>query len=415
MTRHLAHPDGADPPHRRRLGGGPWSGLGWGGPSGPRWAAWLVFAPLLLSAAPRSFLAHDEGYYALQARWISEGGPWLAPLWWGQPVFDRTIGVQWLIAGAYRLLGVHAWVAHLPSLVAAVACLGLTAALARQLGVGPLPAASPFGSGAAQSAAGAGLADPAPLSAAPGASSAGWLSALLLALTPLWINYAHLASQDLPLLALELLGLYALVRARPGASPLWGLVAGLSVGPAFLIKGFMVAVPLVAIAPFLWLQRRQLLGRPALWLGLVLGWLPVLAWLALSLREFGPEVVGGLVSKLLYLSHSDVYSGGPFYYLWNIPANTAPWVLLALLGWWRLGRGKPLGGPQAREQRLVLLLYPLLMLLLLSAFRTKTPTTACSSRRCWRSRQPRWCRAGARRGGPGPGGWPGGWRALAAY
>ncbi|MCX5946187.1 MAG: glycosyltransferase family 39 protein [Cyanobacteria bacterium] len=375
MTRHLAHPDAADPPHRRHLGGGPWSGLGWGGPSGPRWAAWLVFAPLLLSAAPRSFLAHDEGYYALQARWISEGGPWLAPLWWGQPVFDRTIGVQWLIAGAYRLLGVHAWVAHLPSLVAAVACLGLTAALARQLGVGPLPAASPFGSGAAQSAAGAGLADPAPLSAAPGASSAGWLSALLLALTPLWINYAHLASQDLPLLALELLGLYALVRARPGASPLWGLVAGLSVGPAFLIKGFMVAVPLVAIAPFLWLQRRRLLARPALWLGLGLGWLPVLAWLGLSLREFGPEVVGGLVSKLLYLSHSDVYSGGPFYYIWNIPANTAPWALLALVGWWRLGSalGRDRFGEQGREQRLVLLLYPLLLLLLLSAFRTKTP------------------------------------------
>jgi 4-amino-4-deoxy-L-arabinose transferase-like glycosyltransferase len=305
-----------------------------------------VFAPLLLSAAPRSFLAHDEGYYALQARWISEGGHWLAPLWWGQPVFDRTIGVQWLIAGAYRLLGVHAWVAHLPSLVAAVACLALTAALARQLGAAP---------------------------AVGGALGLGWLSALVLALTPLWINYAHLASQDMPLLALELVGLYALVRARPGASPLWALLAGLSVGPAFLIKGFMVAVPLVAIAPFLWLQRRQLLGRPALWLGLVLGWLPVLAWLGLSLREFGPAVVGGLVSKVLYLSESDVYSGGPFYYLWNIPANTAPWVLRALLGWWRLGRGRQLGGTQGRQQRLVLLLYPLLMLLLLSAFRTKTP------------------------------------------
>lgn len=336
------------------------------------WAGALVFLPLLLSAAPRSFLAHDEGYYALQARWISEGGPWLAPLWWGQPVFDRTIGVQWLIAGAYRLLGVHAWVAHLPSLLAAVACLGLTAGLARQLGVGSASAGAPFGSGGAERAAGAGLADPPP-SPPPAASSSGWLGALLLALTPLWINYAHLASQDMPLLALELVGLYALVRARPGASPLWAWLAGLSVGPAFLIKGFMVAVPLVAIAPFLWLQRRQLLVRPALWLGLVLGWLPVLAWLGLSLREFGPQVVGGLVSKLLYLSHSDVYSGGPFYYLWNIPANTAPWVLLALVGWWRLGRARELGGEQGRGQRLVLLLYPLLLLLLLSAFRTKTP------------------------------------------
>ncbi len=352
MTRDLAAPVSPDSQRRRQLGA--W-GLGW-----RSWAGWLAFAPLLVSAAPRSFLAHDEGYYALQARWISEGGPWLAPLWWGEPVFDRTIGVQWLIAGAYRLLGVHAWVAHLPSLAAAVACLALTAALARQLVAPVAPVRSPQGPGAAEEVLG-------------GALGLGWLSALVLALTPLWINYAHLASQDMPLLALELVGLYALVRARPGASPLWALLAGLSVGPAFLIKGFMVAVPLVAIAPFLWLQRRQLLGRPALWLGLVLGWLPVLAWLALSLREFGPEVVGGLVSKVLYLSHSDVYSGGPLYYLWNIPANTAPWVLLALLGWWQLGRGRELGGTQGRQQRLVLLLYPLLMLLLLSAFRTKTP------------------------------------------
>ena len=377
------------PPIRRTGAAGPqrhpsrsgaflgWRGLGgWiarqRSGAGRTWAGALAFAPLLLSAAPRSFLAHDEGYYALQARWISEGGQWLAPLWWGQPVFDRTVGVQWLIAGAYRLLGVQAWVAHLPSLVAAVACLVLTAALARQLGVGSIAAGSPLGSRAAERAGGAGSVDP-PVSPPLATSSMGWLSALLLALTPLWINYAHLASQDMPLLAVELLGLYALVRARPGASPLWGWLAGLAVGPAFLIKGFMVAVPLVAIAPFLWLQRRQLLGRPALWLGLVLGWLPVLAWLGLSLREFGPEVVGGLVSKLLYLSHSDVYSGGPFYYLWNIPANTAPWVLLALVGWWRLGRVRALGGEQGREQRLVLLLYPLLLLLLLSAFRTKTP------------------------------------------
>jgi 4-amino-4-deoxy-L-arabinose transferase-like glycosyltransferase len=336
----------------------------------------LPFVPLLLSAAPRSFLAHDEGYYALQARWISEGGPWLAPLWWGQPVFDRTVGVQWLIAGAYRLFGLQAWVAHLPSLGAAVASLLLTAALARQLLAPGAPARSPYGAGEAEGAGGAGLADPSPSpspSSSAGGVGLGWLSALLLALTPLWINYAHLASQDMPLLAVELLGLYALVRARTGASPWWGFLAGLSVGPAFLIKGFMVAVPLVAIAPFVGLQRRQLLVRPALWLGLVVGWLPVLAWLGLSLQAFGPEVVGGLVSKLLYLSHSDVYSGGPFYYLWNIPANTAPWVVLALVGWWQGWRGKGLGAEQGREQRLVLLLYPLLLLVLLSAFRTKTP------------------------------------------
>ena len=76
------------------------------------------FLPLLLSAAPRSFLAHDEGYYALQARWIQQSGQWLAPLWWDQPLYDRTIGAPWLIATSQQLLGPSAWAAHLPSLLA---------------------------------------------------------------------------------------------------------------------------------------------------------------------------------------------------------------------------------------------------------------------------------------------------------
>ena len=296
-------------------------------------AAGLALAPLLLSAAPRSPLAHDEGYYMLQARWMELSGHWLAPLWWGQPLYDRTIGVQWLIAASQQLLGPSGWAAHLPSLLAAIACLWLTAQLGRQL-LGP---------------------------------GQGWLSALLLGLTPLWLNYAHQASQDMPLLALELLGLWALLRATPGAAAIWPLLAGLWMGPAFLVKGFMVALPAAALLPLLLLARRPVLRRWSFWGGLALGWLPVALWLGLSLQQHGPSVVGGLVEKLLFLSGSDTYSAGPLYYLWNIPANTAPWSLAALVGlaWgWRRWRG---------EQRLVLVVVPLLLLALLSAFRTKTP------------------------------------------
>ena len=296
-------------------------------------AGLLALGPLLLSAAPRSPLAHDEGYYMLQARWIQLSGHWLAPQWWGQPLYDRTIGAPWLIAASQELLGSSGWAAHLPSLLAAIACLWLTARLGRQL-LGP---------------------------------GQGWLSALLLALTPLWLNYAHQASQDMPLLALELLGLWALLRATPGAAAIWPALAGLWMGPAFLIKGFMVALPAAALLPLVLLARPQVLRRWSFWGGLALGWLPVALWLGLSLQQHGAAVVGGLVEKLLFLSGSDTYSAGPLYYLWNIPANTAPWSLAGLAGlpWgWRRWRA---------EQRLVLVVVPLLLLTLLSAFRTKTP------------------------------------------
>ncbi|MFZ9749565.1 MAG: ArnT family glycosyltransferase, partial [Vulcanococcus sp.] len=294
---------------------------------------WLPFLPLLLSLAPRSYLAHDEGYYALQARWIQDSGQWLAPLWWDQPLFDRTIGVQWLIAGSQQLLGPSSWAAHLPSLLAAAIALALTARLAHLL-LGP------------------GL---------------GWLSAALLALTPLFINYAHLASQDMPLLALELCGVLALLQADQKAGWGWKLGAGLWIGPAFLIKGFMAALPVAALLPLLLLQRRALLRSGSFWAGLILGWLPVALWLGLSIQRYGGPVVGGLLEKLLFLSESDVYSAGPLYYLWNIPANCAPWSLAALVGLiWGLQHWRG-------RQALVLLVYPLTLLLLLSCFRTKTP------------------------------------------
>jgi 4-amino-4-deoxy-L-arabinose transferase-like glycosyltransferase len=325
-----------------------------------RLAGPLLLAPLLLTAAPRSPLAHDAGYYGLQARWILQSGHWLAPLWFGEPVYDRSIGVQWLMALSLKLFP-WPWAEALPALLAAVASLLLSGWLARRL-LPQLPAAGP-------------------------------LTMAVLALTPLWLNYAHLATQDMPLLAVELTGIAALVNcgpkscgpgqgpaasrptgARPAgaqpadSSPVMPLLVGLAPGLAFLIKGFMVALPMLAIAPYLLLERRQVLRRGGFWLGLALGWLPAALWLALSLQSYGLEVVGGLWQKLLFLSRSDVYAAGPFYYLWNIPANTAPWILAALLGWpiaWRL--------PLERGQRLLLLLYPLLLLLLLSLFRTKTP------------------------------------------
>lgn len=330
-----------------------------------RLAGPLLLAPLLVTAAPRSPLAHDAGYYSLQARWILQSGQWLAPLWFGEPVYDRSIGVQWLMALSLKLFP-GPWAEALPALLAAVASLLLSGWLARRL-LPQLPAAGP-------------------------------LTMALLALTPLWLNYAHLATQDMPLLAVELAGIAALVNCGPrggdpgqmpaasrptgtpstgtssaGASPavpspVMPLLAGLAPGLAFLIKGFMVALPMLAIAPYLLLERRQLLRRGGFWLGLALGWLPVALWLALSLHSYGLEVVGGLWQKLLFLSRADVYAAGPLYYFWNIPANTAPWILAALLGWpiaWRL--------PLERGQRLLLLLYPLLLLLLLSLFRTKTP------------------------------------------
>jgi len=97
------------------------------------WPAALLLAgliPLLLTAAPHSPLAHDAGYYSLQARWLGHGHSWLAPLWFQEPIFDRCIGAQWLMALAFRLSGDQTWALELPSRLAAMVSLGLSGWLA---------------------------------------------------------------------------------------------------------------------------------------------------------------------------------------------------------------------------------------------------------------------------------------------
>ena len=49
-----------------------------------------LLLPLLLTAAPQSHLAHDAGYYALQARWIEQSDLWVPAVVLG--LFD---GATW--------------------------------------------------------------------------------------------------------------------------------------------------------------------------------------------------------------------------------------------------------------------------------------------------------------------------------
>ena len=65
----------------------------------------IIFFPLLLYFGKRSYIAYDEGFYALQARWILQNNNWVVPVWLNQYVLDRTIGIQFLIAKFQQILG----------------------------------------------------------------------------------------------------------------------------------------------------------------------------------------------------------------------------------------------------------------------------------------------------------------------
>ena len=191
---------------------------------------------LLLRSPEQSLMAHDEGYYAQQARWILAHQDWVTVGWWGDVVFDRTIAVQWLIALSYQLLGRSEAAARLPTAVASLGAVILTWRLGTRLGD----------------------------------SRVGWWGAAILVVTPIWAQASRLATQDIVLVFLELLGIWALLRAETASHRWrWGLLAGSTVGLGFFVKSVMIVLPLVALVPYLLQRRRVHLANPGLYGGLL--------------------------------------------------------------------------------------------------------------------------------------------------
>ncbi|WP_310487495.1 glycosyltransferase family 39 protein, partial [Chamaesiphon sp. VAR_69_metabat_338] len=329
---------------------------------------------LIINGFHQSLMPHDEGYYAMQARWIWETGDWLTPQWWGTPIYDRTIGIQWCIALAYHLFGLNEFSVRLPSTIACIASVLLTYEIGKMLFDRQI----------------------------------AWMGGAILMLMGLWVNEAHTAQQNTALVAIELLGIWALLQISDSQSislssslhelPIqahaprsmtaiatkssaigtatktswgWGVVAGATVGLGFLLKGFMIFVPLVALLPYA-IDRhryRQFLTNPGIYLGLILGSIPTGLWLILSCYKYGSIAPAReLIEKMLLLSQTDTYNPGPFYYLWMMPLNIFPWALFSAIGAIVLWR-KLL--PLANLQLSLALGYPIALFILLSLFRTR--------------------------------------------
>ncbi|MFE4104966.1 ArnT family glycosyltransferase [Almyronema epifaneia S1] len=290
----------------------------------------------LLHFSPQTFMPHDEGWYAQQARWFLETGDWVTLRWWDTVIFDRCIGLQWLIALSYSVLGISELAARLPSTLACLTCVWLT----YQIGDRCI------------------------------SREVGWLGGAILAVTPVWMQLSWLTMQDVLLTCIELVGIWALLQAEsaPRHRWQWGLLAGSTVGLGFLVKSIMIFLPWLALMPYLVLEQRRHrhLSNGGFYLGLLLGALPVAVWLALAVDRYGWLPLQQLFGKLLFLAQEDFHQVGPLYYFWNIPANAFPWPLVALPGvWWGL-RG------QNKHRRWLWLGYPLVFLLELTLFKTRT-------------------------------------------
>lgn len=295
--------------------------------------AWVL--PLLLfNSQQTSLMAHDEGLYANRARLMFESRDWIHP--WTDP-HHKTPGPYWLLAISYTLFGVHEFSVRLPNLLLGCGCLLCFYEIGKII-VHPRVAG---------------------------------LATAILSVEFLWLQYCRLGTPDVPMIFLLLVAIWALLQAElhPQHRYRYGLLAGLSFGLGFLMRSFVIFMPIIALLPYLIAShRRQAHWRnPMLYLGFLLGLIPTLIWLQLTSAYYGQNSAASLLNFLLGLGSENRHGNGPLFYVWNVALTGFPWFFLGLLG-----IGVLLRHPLPRYQFLVLGL-PIVLFLELSLFSTRLP------------------------------------------
>lgn len=177
----------------------------------------------------------DTGLYAALGLHAWRDGP-LWPLLSGDsPYFNKPPLALWIHGLFLHMLGTELWVARLPSLLVALACVGITRRMAGLLS-GP---------------------------------SVGTLAACILALTLEFFRYTKAVSLDLWLTMFLLLGTWcmALALSRGGGKRLGGgrrlliLLSGLPIGLGLLVKPLVALLAIPIFAAWIFVGARAMAGE----------------------------------------------------------------------------------------------------------------------------------------------------------
>ena len=291
----------------------------------------IIFFPIIFYFGKRSYIAFDEGFYALQARWILDKGNWTIPLWWDAYVLDRTIGLQFLIAKSQNFFGRNLFSAYLPTTLAAIIMLFITYKLHEEFCDKKYAIVSP----------------------------------LILSTTYLWFDYSHLATQDIIFACLVTTGIYSLVKAKKQDNKFYIFTFGIWIGLAFMMKTFLVFVPLLSLMPYIIFKKNIIFTKTFL-LGLLVGLIPYFVWM-ISINPFlDKNIIFYLFEKFNSLSNKNTFTNPFYYYFWNIPLTFLPWSLFSIIGLIS-------GGTKNKDHKFILNLFPLILISILSIFSTKTP------------------------------------------
>lgn len=292
----------------------------------------LLLPLLLFSSGQNSLMAHDEGLYAWRSRRMFDSGDWIAP--WGN-VHHKTPGPYWLIAIAYQLFGVSELSVRIPSMIAGILAILIIYEIGKIILNKKL----------------------------------AWLAAAILSVEFLWLQYCRLGTPDVPMIFLVILAIWSFLKAElhPQYRYFWSLIAGVSLGLGFLLRSFMIFVPIIALLPYLIGEHRRHrhLANPILYLGFVVGLIPTLSWLWFNWLRYGNGSFEELFKFVVQQNSQPRYPSSIFFYVWNVPLKSFPWGFFSLFGLFLVLR-RPIP-----RYHLLLVGFPVVLFVELSIFSTR--------------------------------------------
>ncbi|MCH7824914.1 MAG: glycosyltransferase family 39 protein [Acidobacteria bacterium] len=293
----------------------------------------LLVAGAALFAAGMSRLslpAVDDAFYARKGVEMGRAGTFFTVTWANQPTFQNPPLQVWIVGRSHQLFGEGDFAARLPSLLMALATLGLT-----------------YGIGCR-------LLDP----------SAALTGVAMLLITPLFVDGARRCMMEVPLTFWACLAMFIVVAGIK--RPRIHVLLAVPLAAAILTKSVMGLLPLliVAVAGFA-AHYRPLVRNPWLWLGAALGLAAGASWTLHQWMTLGREAVaahylGEIAARSMGdASLIDLIAGYPLILL----RDFQPLVLPGLVGAFVMAGA---GRRKARPEQLLLVIWVLLPIVLYS-------------------------------------------------
>lgn len=322
------------------------------------WLAAIGILTCLWQLGNIGLVDETEPLFVEAARQMTLTGDWVTPYFNEVTRFDKPPLVYWLMAIAFKVLGVNEWAARLPSALSALALMGMgfytlqrfgwpqvnldrasDRASDPQLAIAPVdPQASDPG-------------DPAARQDRLGAWVAAAIGATLIVLNPETIGWARIAVSDMLLSGCIGIALFAFFLAYaqpqyPRRQAGWYLTVYISLGLGVLTKGPIgIVLPGLIIGTFLLYvgQWRAVLREMYVIPGAIIFGAIAIPWYVLVIQANGQAYIDSFFGYHNFERFTSVvnnHSAPWFFYFLVVLLGFAPWstYLPLAIGHWRVWR-----------------------------------------------------------------------------